>query len=99
MKVDPTDGVVYSRWERAERNKPKKPLTDEEDEIMDEDDENAPKPLDETTLTHRINDMDDRIEEELSYYNTVERSSMEELLMNLYDNQYIKLDSAGLTPD
>ncbi len=24
---------------------------------------------------------------------------MEELLINLYDNQYIKLDSAGLTPD
>ena len=24
---------------------------------------------------------------------------MEELLINFYDNQYIKLDSAGLTPD
>lgn len=24
---------------------------------------------------------------------------MEELLINLFDNQYIKLDSAGLTPD
>lgn len=24
---------------------------------------------------------------------------MEELLINFYDNQYIKIDSAGLTPD
>lgn len=37
--------------------------------------------------------------EELHYYNTVERPAMEELLINFYDNQYIKIDSAGLTPD
>ena len=36
---------------------------------------------------------------ELTYYNEVERSGMEELMINLYDNQYIKVDAAGLTPD
>lgn len=35
----------------------------------------------------------------MHYYNTVERSAMEELLLSLYDNQYIRVDCAGLTPD
>jgi hypothetical protein len=29
----------------------------------------------------------------------MERPAMEEFMMNLYDNQYIKIDAAGLTPD
>jgi hypothetical protein len=98
MKVDPKDGVLYSRWEREERKKPK-PIPEGEDEVVDDDDENAIKPLDETLLIRRINDMDDRIREELNYYNTMERPAMEELLLSLFDNQYIKIDSAGLTPD
>ena len=43
--------------------------------------------------------MDEQIKEEMHYYNTVERPAMEDLLINFYDNQYIKLDSAGMTPD
>jgi hypothetical protein len=48
MRMDPTDGNVYSRWEREERKKPK-PIPEGEEEPPEED-ENAPKPLDENTL-------------------------------------------------
>lgn len=53
MRVNPDDGQVYSRWEREERKKPK-PLNEDGEEP--EEDENAPKPLDEMALIHRSND-------------------------------------------
>lgn len=31
MRLNPDDGVVYSRWEREERKKPK-PVSEEEEE-------------------------------------------------------------------
>jgi len=40
---------VYSKWERNERAKPKKPVNEDE-EVPDEEDENAPKPLNENEL-------------------------------------------------
>jgi len=46
MRVNPEDNVVYSRWEREERKKPK--IVNEDDEPVDEEDEI--KPLDETAL-------------------------------------------------
>lgn len=95
MKVNPDDNVTYSRWEREERKK-KKPLAEDEEE---EDEETAIKPFDEFLLFQRSCDTEDRIKEELNYYNTVERPSMEELLINFHENQYIRLDSAGLTPE
>lgn len=85
MKVDPIDGIVYSRWEREERKKPK-PNSEGDDAVSEPDEENAIKPLDENTLIQRINDTEDRIREELLYYNTTERPAMEELLINLYDS-------------
>lgn len=97
MRVNPDDNVVYSRWEREERKKPKP--VNEDEESVEEDEEEEIKPLDEAALVQRSCDTEDRIKEELHYYNTVERPAMEELLINFYDNQYIKLDSAGLTPD
>jgi hypothetical protein len=97
MRMDPIDGNVYSKWEREERKKPK--VIPEGEEEPPEEDENAPKPLDENTLIQRINDMEDSIREELLYYNSIERPSMEDLLLNMYDNQFLKVDSAGLTPD
>lgn len=98
LRVNPIDNVVYSRWEREERKKPKV-IPEGEEEAPEEDEENAVKPLDETTLLHREQDQEYRIKEELVYYNTIERPAMEELCMSLFDNQYIKLDCAGLTPD
>lgn len=56
-------------------------------------------PLDEASLVQRSQDTEDKIKEELHYYNTVERPAMEELLINFYENQYIELDSGGLNPD
>lgn len=49
LRVTPTDGILFSKWERDERAKPKKPLNDDE-EPVDEEDENAPKPLNENDL-------------------------------------------------
>ena len=46
MRVNPEDGVVYSKWERDERRKPKK--VSEEDEQAEE--ENEVKPLEEGNL-------------------------------------------------
>lgn len=97
LRVNPENGKLYSRWEREELRKPK-PVSEDEEEPP-EDDENAPKPLDENLLIQRTNDEEDQITDELTYYNTVERAGMEELMINLYDTQYIKVDAAGLTPD
>jgi hypothetical protein len=96
MRVDPTDGSLYSRWEREERKKPK-PKKEGEEEA--EDEENAIKPLDEFALVQRVNDTEDRIRAELSHYNSVERPAIEELLINFYEDQFIRLEAAGLTPD
>lgn len=52
MRVNPVDNVVYSRWEREERKKPK--IIPEGEEENQEDEENTVKPLDESTLIHRI---------------------------------------------
>jgi len=93
MRVDPETGAVYSKWEREERAKPK---PESEDQAEDEEEV---KPLDEGALVQRSCDFEHRIKEELHYYNTIERPAMEELLINLYENQYVKVDSAGLTPD
>jgi hypothetical protein len=95
LRVNPEDGIVYSKWERDERKKPK--IVNEDEDPPEEEEEI--KPLDEDALVQRSCDTEQRIKEELQYYNTVERPSMEELLINFYDNQYIKLDCAGLTPD
>lgn len=98
LRLDPTDGVLYSRWEREERKKPKPKKAGEEEDNPD-DEENAIKPLDETQLVQRVNDTEERIRIELMHYNTVERPAMEELLINFHEEQFIRLDAAGFTPD
>ena len=57
------------------------------------------KPFREDDLITRVNDAPEFVIQQVQYYNTVERPSMEELLINLFDNQYIKLDSVGLEPE
>lgn len=100
MKLDPATGNVFSRWEREELKKPKpKKEGEEEDAAADEEDENALKPLDELALVQRVNDTDERVRSELTHYNTVERPAIEELLINFHEDQFIRLDAAGLTPD
>ena len=97
MRLDPTDGTVYSRWEREERKKPKPKKEGEED--IPEDEENAIKPLDELSLLVRVNDTEERIRAELTHFNTVERPAIEELLINFHEDQFIRIEAAGLTPE
>jgi len=55
LRVTPQDGVVFSKWERDERAKPKKPLAEDE-EPPEEDEENAIKPLNPNELVFRVCD-------------------------------------------
>ena len=94
------DSKTYSRWEREEKKR-KFPKTEEEIEALglEEEQLEAMKPFEESTLVYRVQDSSIFIKDELNYYNSVERSSMEEILINLYENQYIKINSGGLSPD
>jgi hypothetical protein len=66
LRVTPADGVVFSKWERDERAKPKKPAN--EDDEPEEEDENAPKPLNENDLIFRECDDLTNITKELDNY-------------------------------
>jgi YHS domain-containing protein len=99
MRLNPDDGQVYSRWEREERKKPKPKKEGEDEPAGDDDEENAIKPLDELALVQRVCDTEERIRMELTHYNTVERPAIEELLINFHEDQFIRLDAAGLVPD
>lgn len=72
MLLDPSDGVVYSRWEVTERNKPKPVKYDEDGnpiEEEEEEDENAPKKLDTANMATRVNDTEEFINLEIAHYN------------------------------
>lgn len=101
MRLDAEDGTVYSRWEIEERNKPKPVKYDEDGNVIEEEeeDENAPKPLDEMALVSRVEDTASFVAAELAHYNSNERPAMDDLLVRLYNHQYLKLDAAGLRPD
>lgn len=98
LRVTPADGVVFSKWERNERAKPKKPVSEDE-EPPEEDDENAPKPLNENELIQRECDSLTNITRELDNYERKERDQIDMLISKLYHNTFIKVQSAGLTPD
>ena len=55
MRLNAEDNVVYSRWEREERKKPK-PASEDDDQ---EDEENVIKPFKEQDLIMRVNDTDE----------------------------------------
>jgi adenylate kinase family enzyme len=110
MRLDPADGVVYSRWEITERNKPKPKKYDEDgneiEEEEDPEDENAVKPLDLTTLVQRVEDTPDFVQRELANYKSQKKDmdyyingGNSEMGGLLFHHQYIKLDVAGLTPE
>jgi len=58
MRLNPDDNIVYSKWDREERKKPKI-LLDDDGEPIDDDDENAIKPFKELELVHRVNDTEE----------------------------------------
>lgn len=98
LRVTPQDGIVFSKWERDERAKPKKPLAEDE-EPPEEDEENAVKPLNPNELVFRVCDNLSNIQKELQRYENSERPDMDDYIVKLYNSTYIKLQSAGLTPD
>jgi hypothetical protein len=85
MRLDPSTGLVHSKWDREERKKPK-PIPEGEEEAPEEDEENIIKPLDEDKLIKRPCDTEEFLKKEINIYNTSERSAIEELLINLHDN-------------
>jgi hypothetical protein len=97
LRQTPSDGVVYSKWERNERAKPKKPAN--EDEEPEEEDENAPKPLNENDLIFRECDNSQNITKELESYEKRERDQVDMLVSKLYHSTFVKVHSAGLSPD
>ena len=92
---------VYSRWERAEIRKPKVRPEGEEDEpeIDDEEDEDAPKLPADTDLFQRVCDAPEHILRDTDYFSHIERPAMDDLVVKLFDQNFIKVDIAGLTPD
>jgi hypothetical protein len=94
------NGQVYSRWEIADRNKVIPPKLDEEGEpIVEEEDPDAPKKLVTGAIVQRVQYIDTLISDELAHYNANERPALDDMLVRLYNHQYLKLDSAGLIPD
>ena len=101
VRVQTETGIPFSRWERAERNKPKIVNPDDDDAGGDDDDEDDPskKPLHDSEMVIRPCDTYDRIGREIEYYNMRERSAFDEFILKLYDSTYIKLDISGMNPD
>lgn len=68
---------------------------EEEEPEPDPDDPDAPKKpkvLDEDKVLVRIKDFEERINEELNNFNTVERPAFNRLVRNLYHKQYIQIN-------
>ncbi len=93
----PADGLVFSAWERAERNKPKPPLGEDEEEP--EEDENAPKPLVEAEMVTRACDRLDVITEQIQNYKNNERPDFDSAIVKMFHSTFIQVEVAGLTPE
>jgi hypothetical protein len=68
---------------------------EEEEPDPDPDDPDAPKKpkiLDEDKVLIRVKDFDDRLNDELNNFNTVERPAFQKLIRSLYHKQYVQLN-------
>lgn len=102
LRLDPEDGQVYSRWERAERNKPKPVELDADGNPIEPEvpeDGEGPKKLIEADLVQRVQDTDSFVTEELQHYAAAERPALDDMIVRLHNHQYLKLDAAGRTPE
>ena len=77
----------------------KKPVPIDPETGQPVEDYEPPIPLKEhlNDMYTRVQDDEDHINEELMNYGS-QRSAMEDFLMKLYNDQYIKIDAAGKTP-
>ena len=111
IRLDLETGEVVSVWEREQRKiKKKKPQgegegededAEESEEELDEDGNPIPKPkiFNELEVVMRPCDSEEQINEELIMYDTIEKLGFQDLLSDLHNHQYIRLDSFGLTPE
>lgn len=95
------DGIAFSAYERAERNKPKeKKYDDDGEEIVDEEeDENAPKKLIETEMVRRPCDADEVVKAQVDRYQNTERKDFDRFIIKMSNSSYVEVETAGLTPD
>jgi len=97
MRVYVPSNRELSRYEREER-KTREPERDEDGEIVEQEETEDNMVFDELALVQRVSDIAEKAKKEVLYYNGIERSALEELLINLFHNQFIKVEAAGLIP-
>jgi adenylate/nucleoside-diphosphate kinase len=98
---DPESAKVYSRWERAEVQKPKpKPVkTDEDDSGVEEEEETEPPPkLPVDSFVQRAEDAPATLLGQAGAYATQVRPQLTPFLSELPPNGLITIASAGLSP-
>ena len=109
LMIKPHSGIVFSKWERTERNKPKPVKLDADGQPIEEEEEEPENleeliaaglkgPLKETEMVARICDSEALFGREIEYYNMRERNIFDELIVKLFESTYIRVDIAGLTP-
>lgn len=105
MLMDLDDGVVYSRWEIAERNRPPPKQFDEEGQeipyepVTDPEDPAYVKRLVPADMIQRIQDTETFLQEELLQWQEEKKAQIDDFIVKLHNHQYLKIDVAGLTPD
>ena len=97
MVVDPESNKLFSKWEREELRKPNVRKEGEEEEEEEEEEEGVYKLPSEHLLIHQEEDSLEKLQSQMKIYSD-QRSLLEDLMMPLYNNQYLKVDVVGLTP-
>lgn len=98
MLMQPETGLVFSKWQRDERNKPKPKPADDEDIPEEDEEDESKKPLIENRMVQRECDID-QINREISFYSNIKKTLIDEFVRLLNVGSYLKVDSAGMTPD
>ena len=109
LLITPQNGVVYSKYERKIRNTPKPIKLDENGDPIEDDEEPEENeeeliamglkgPLVEENLVQRTADDQTEFNKEVEYYSMRERNIFDEFIVKLFDNTYVKVDVAGMSP-
>ena len=107
VRLDPADGEVYSKHQIEERNRPPTPELDENGDPVDKDyyagypeePGSLPPLLVLDSLVTRVEDNSEQIQAELTHFNANEKAQLDDLVTKMYNNQFLKLDAAGLAPE
>jgi hypothetical protein len=107
VRLDPADGEVYSKHQIEERNRPPTPELDENGDPVEKDyyagypeePGSLPPLLVLDSLVTRVEDNSEQIQAELTHFNANEKAQLDDLVTKMYNNQFLKLDAAGLVPE